>query len=147
MAMLRTLWVLHTTSTKDDAGTDEGFELVIHSQINPNAIVGTLRFPDLPPDERERGRTDEYRFDASDLGVEMFGLDEDNFCIQILGEDAWLPGSIWVIGQDVEGRRELLASVPSWPEDLWFSEDESEGEATRCLDAPRSLFGSGAASS
>jgi hypothetical protein len=140
MATLRYVWVIHTTSTAANAGTDEGFELIIRSQVNPQAIVGTRRYPDLPHDERERGRTDQYRFDVRDLGVDMFGLNEDNFCIRILGDDAWLPASIWIIGQDVQGARRLLAGVPTWPDDLWFSTDASEGEATRCLDDPLRLI-------
>ena len=136
MAKLRTLWVLHTTSTKADADTENGFRLVIYSTINPNAILAVLPFPDLPHDERERGRTDEYRFDVRKLDVDMFGFNEDNFCIQILGNDMWLPRTVWVIGQDATGVRQLLASVPKWPDDLWFSTDPSEGEGMRCLDVP-----------
>jgi hypothetical protein len=46
---------------------------------------------------------------------------------------------VWVIGQDVEGRRELLASVPRWPSKRWFSRDSSEGRAEYALDIPASL--------
>lgn len=140
MTALRYLWVIHTTSADENAGTDEGFQLRILSQINPNAVVAEFEFPDLQHDERERGRTDEYRFDVSELEIDMVGLDEDNFCVEILGDDAWLPHSIWIIGQDVEGTRQLLASVPEWPKDLLFSTDEAEGEASHCLDEPRRAF-------
>jgi hypothetical protein len=140
MATLQTLWVIHTTSNVADSDTDEGFELVIRGTINPGAIAARIRFPNLPHDERERGRTDEYRFQLLKFDINMFGLSESEFCIRILGDDAWLPASIWIIGQDIVGRRELLASIPNWPADLKFSTDESEGKAMRCLDEPWRLL-------
>lgn len=138
MALLRFLWVLHTTSTKSNSDTEDGFELVIYSPINPSAEVGRIRFPDLPHDEREQGRTDEYRFDmrAHGIEVDMFGLADGTLALRTLGEDAWLPATLWIIGQDVRGVRELLVSHPSWPEDLWFSRDRSEGAGLRRLDEP-----------
>jgi hypothetical protein len=139
MATLKYLWVIHTTSTSTDAGTDDGFELQVRSPINPQALIAQLRFPDLPHDERERGRTDEYRFDMREFNVNMSGFREANFSIVTLGTNAWLPASIWVIGQDVEGTRRLLASVPRWPSNLWFSRDSSEGQTAHALDVPAPL--------
>jgi hypothetical protein len=42
--------------------------------------------------------------------------------------DAWLPSSVWVIGQAEDGELRLLAGVPHWPSNLWFSADASEGK-------------------
>lgn len=67
------------------------------------------------------------------LSVDMFGLNDRHFCLEILGDDAWLPDSIWVIGEDVQTNRELLVAVPRWPESPWFSTDASEGRRSRCL--------------
>ena len=139
MARLDFLWVIHTTSTAANAGTDDGFDLQILSVLQ-GTLVAQLPFPDLPHDERERDRTDEYKFDVRDLDLDMFGLNEDNFCIRIRGDDMWLPHTIWIMGQDAEGRRELLAGWPDWPDDLWFSSDATEGAGRRCLDEPRRLM-------
>jgi len=124
---------VHTTSRKEDAGTDEGFNLIIRSVLHPEIVVGTKRFPDLPHDERESGRTDEYEFDVEGLGIDMSGVNHGNICIEILGDDAWLPRSIWVMGEDVEGTRQLLVGLPRWPDDLWFSTDRDEGERSRVM--------------
>jgi PLAT/LH2 domain len=139
MAKLRYLWVIHTTSTAADANTDDRFELQVRGTVNPQAIIAQLRFPDLPHNERERGRTDQYRFSMDTYDVDMFGFDESSFSIITFGHNAWLPSSIWVIGQDVEGTRRLLASVPKWPKNLWFSTDSKEGEQSRALDVPAPL--------
>jgi hypothetical protein len=136
MATLRNLWVIHTTSTEAGADTDDGFQLVIRASNVPYPERARLTFPDLPHDERERGRTDQYRFDVLNLNIDMFGLGGNNFCIQTLGSDAWLPASIWVIGRDVTGLQRLLVSLPFWPDNLWFSKDTSEGREIRCLDDP-----------
>ena len=134
MAKLRFLYVIHTTANVEDAGTDAGFDLVVFSQVNPEAELGEFRFPDLPADERERGRTDEYRFDVSSLDVNMFGQGPDTLAIRMRSDDAnWLPSTIWVIGEDVEGTRELLVGLPNWPSSLWWSTDASEGERFRRL--------------
>lgn len=142
MAQLRYLWVVHTTSTAENADTEDAFTLVIYSPINPQAEVGSLSFPDLPHDERERGRTDQYRFDMrrEDVEVNMFGLSEGEFALQTNGRDAWLPASIWIIGQDIRGVRSLLVDLPNWPNDLWFSRDSSEGAGLRRLDEPFRLI-------
>ena len=139
MARLDYLWVIHMTSKAANAGTDDAFELQILSVLQ-GTVVAQLPFPELPHDERERDRTDEYRFDVRDLDIDMFGLNEDNFCIRILGSDMWLPHTIWIIGQDTEGRRQLLAGWPEWPDDLWFSRDATEGAGRRCLDEPTRLM-------
>lgn len=141
MATLKFLTVIHTTSRTADADTEDGFKLRILGAINPDATVAVLTFPDLPHDERERGRTDEYKFDVEDLDLDMFGLNERNFELIALGDDAWLPATMWVIGQDIRGTRELLASVPIWPTNAWLSTDDSEGEAVRRLDLPAPPFG------
>jgi hypothetical protein len=139
MARLKYLWVILTTSTVDNADTEDGSELRVRSPINPNATLARMRFPDLPHDERERGQSDQYRFDMRPFDVDMFGFRERHFSIITLGSDAWLPASVWIIGQDVEGTRELLASVPQWPNNRWFSRDSSEGQAEYAMDIPAPL--------
>jgi hypothetical protein len=141
MATLRFLWVIHTTSTQANADTENKFRLNLLASPFPFPQGTTVRlpFPDLPsPDERERGVTEEYRFDLSGVEprINMTFLDAEEISITILGDDAWLPASIWVIGEDVNSTRRLLAGVPNWPTSVsrgWFSTDTSEGRATRSL--------------
>ena len=130
MAVLERIWVIHTTPTADDAGTDEGVTLEIQS--------GTQRMsrplPDLPHDERELGRTNEYEFDVRDFQLDTDELEPGDIRFTKRGDDAWLPGSIWVIGRTVGGNFKLLVTRPDWPSNVWFSTDTSEGPASRPSD-------------
>jgi hypothetical protein len=134
MAKARRLWVILTTANVTDADTDDKFDLVIDGvSPNPN-FAWRFHFPDLPnPDERERARTDEYRFTVESINTQLEFIQGRDIVIQTLGRDAWLPSSIWVIGEDVQGARRLIAGFPSWPSNRWWSNDSSEGEASRRL--------------
>jgi hypothetical protein len=136
MARLDHFWVIHTTSTQDDADTEDGFRLGLRfTQPNPEFVIW-LDFPDLSHDEREKGRTDQYRFNIveSETPIAMELLQARNFIIATKGSDAWLPDSIWIIGQDVNRARRLLVGIPRWPTDLRFSKDASEGRELHSLD-------------
>lgn len=141
MATLRFLWVIHTTSTRENADTEDRFSLNLRVSDFPipQGTTVTLPFPDLPsPDEKERGVTEQYLFDLrnQEPRINMAFLDAEDISITIQGRDAWLPASIWVIGEDVNSTRRLLAGVPNWPTSVsrgWFSADTSEGRPTRSL--------------
>jgi hypothetical protein len=136
MARLRFLYVIHTTADVTDADTDGNFELVVFSPVNPQAEIGEFGFPDRPHDERERGRTDRYRLNVSSLNMDMFHVRPEILAIRTGSDDAWLPSSIWVIAEDVQGNRQLEVALPNWPSSLWWSTQESEGEPIRRLVVP-----------
>jgi hypothetical protein len=124
-------------------GTDV-FELRIADPLNPNRVV-VRPFLDLPavPDEKERGRTEQHRFDFQGTNLDMSLVEGRNIFISILGDDAWLPSSIWAIGEDVNGTIRLLAARPRWPTSElrgWFSREPGEGRATRSLDEQGGFF-------
>jgi hypothetical protein len=107
MADITTVFIFHTTASSEDAESDAGFELILERQ------GGDLRlaFPDLPHDDRERGRTDEHTFDVSGEGITT----ETKLSIRMTSStDGWLPKSIWAIGQTTEGTFEVLAANPEW---------------------------------
>ena len=57
----------------------------------------------------------------------------DGITLSILGDDAWLPGAVFVFGLDTEAGRPnevvTLSSVPAW--DLgWLSTDPQEGQSS-----------------
>jgi len=133
MARLRRLWVIHTTADVANADTEDLFDLVIDHFPNPE-FVRLRHFPDLPnPDERERARTDEYSFDIESLDIDSSELHANNLSIEILGNDAWLPSTLWVIGEDVHGTNHLIAGFPSWPSNRWWSKDPSVRQESRRL--------------
>ena len=139
MARVRFLWVIHTTADVDNADADVAFDLVYYTgtKFPPEIERGRFRFPDLPnPDEKERARTDEYKFDVSSLNVDMSRVTGRHLAIVILADDSWLPSSIWVIGEDVEGHRALLVDLPNWLKSLWWSTDDSVGDVKRRLVVP-----------
>ena len=133
------IWIIHTTSQIQNADTEDKFRLDIAHPTIPQELLLSLPFPDLPsPDERERGVTEQYKFDLTVAeGSINTDLAASDIRITILGNDAWLPDSVWAIGEDVHGIRGLLAGVPNWPTGVhtgWFSTDLSEGAPTRSLD-------------
>ncbi len=132
MAILERIWVIKTTSTKNNAETDEEFSLEIQSQ----GQIQTLKFPDLSHNEREKGRTDEYEFDLRNYEFDDEQLMPGEIRLLIHGNNAWLPQSIWIIGKNVEGNFKLIVARPDWPENAWFSTDSSEGQTSRPLDQP-----------
>jgi PLAT/LH2 domain len=130
---LNTVIVIHTTSKASNAQTDASFTLNLR---HPAGNVISLDFPDLPHNERERGRTDEYRFDVSGLGFNdmEFLKGSKTISMTIKSGDAWLPSSIYVIGVPNSGAPELLKTHVSWQhlENVnaagWFSTEKSDGD-------------------
>ena len=137
MPQLSHLTVIHTTSPQSNAQTNALFKLVLVDAMGKKV---TLDFPKLPHNERERGRTDEYRFDLTGLETPFHSetLGPEQIGMRILSGDAWLPGSLWVIGLPFSGSPLLLVGRPGWPSDQWFSTEASDGggkaETTRFLD-------------
>ena len=139
MAILERVWVTHTTSTDAEANTGAAFSL----EISGNNQVANLDFPDLPHDERERGRTDQYEFDLRNWEIDHEDVLPGNVRLTIRGGEggnAWLPQSIWVMGRTVDGQYHLLVARPDWPATAWFSTDHSDvggtARTTRPLDQP-----------
>ena len=138
---LRTVIVIHTTSPASNAQTDALFSLNIRNPAQPGKFI-SLKFPTLSHNERERGRTDEYRFDVIEMGLGVADIDafkaKNSFSMTIHSGDAWLPSAFWVIGLPNSGGAELLVGHPFWPGDQWFSTNTSDaaGQAkpTRFLD-------------
>ena len=114
MAQINGLTIIQTTADESDAGTDGSFQLQVGK---PGADV-VRSFPDLPYDERERGRTDRYFFDLSGEDVDSDAPDFE-IGIRTLSNDGWLPSSIFVIGHTSDSRSVVLGSHPTWT-DGWF---------------------------
>jgi hypothetical protein len=121
MAIIDTLFVVHTTRNVANAGTDAAFELAITGvQMHPVKRP----FPDLPHNERERGRTDSYHFDLTGENVDTArGL---RFYMRMLGNsgDGWLPRSIFVIGAGPRIAPMVIGWHPDWPRNGWFDTNE-----------------------
>jgi hypothetical protein len=131
---LNEIIVIHTTSKRSGAQTDARFRLNLRKPTGAGFL--SLDFPTHPHNERERGRTDEYRFDVRALGFnDMDFLKKDKrISMTTLGGDAWLPSSLYVIGVPNSGAPELLKTHHFWQHledpdaDGWFSTQESDGD-------------------
>ena len=103
--------IIHTTSKRNNANTDAGFTLI----ASTSGADFVQSFENLPHNERERGRTDEYVFDVSGRGIPT----DTELTIRMTStSDGWLPQTIWAIGETNTGEHVLLAANPSWTE--WF---------------------------
>jgi len=127
MAMLNTIFVVHTTKNVPNAGTNADFALEIERVTGVDGrgrpVVNRipLPFPDLPHDERERGRTDSYRFPVSRHRI---GSDRsfEIYMHMLNTEDGWLPESIFVIGIGPGFGHVVLGSHQSWSG--WFDRND-----------------------
>jgi len=131
MALLDRIWVIHTTSRADKSDTNDNFSLHLPATGKAADSLGfLLRFPNLPHNERERGRTDQYEFD-----VRRFGIDHQEargkISMSTDGGNAWLPQSIWVIGRTIDGEDHVLVARSSWPTNRKFSTNSSEGRRSQ----------------
>jgi hypothetical protein len=123
MPKVNTIFVIHTTRNQNNANTDASFELEITDRPFGSQIhVKKFRdlFPSLPHNERERGRTDSYRFDVSDDDIDSNANEFKITMRMVSTQDGWLPESIFVIGITPAGAAVLLGSHPNWPTGKWF---------------------------
>ena len=123
MAHIKGLTVIHTTADAANAGSDSGFQLEV---VTSHELV-VLPFLDLEHDERERGRTDQYDFSLE----QSVDVDDDEFEVKmkILGDDGWLPSSIFVIGCRPNAKTRLLGSHPTWTSGFFDSGADPAGPA------------------
>lgn len=132
MATLDMFWLIHTTSVLSQADTeDKAFTLIVREAFPNPEFQLFLQFPKPSYDDRERGRTDQFRFniDQSQFKINMGSLSPRNFVIATAGSDMWLPESIWIVGRDVNRDHRLLVAIPFWPSHLRFSQQESDDGA------------------
>lgn len=115
---IKELTVIHTTSNKRHADTDGDFCLIIKDEYS-NA---SFEFPELPYDEREKGKEDRYTFNTEAC---KFSTDNIKVAIQTKSKDGWLPASIKVIAKTFDGNVVNIVDIPNWPEDKWFDRDDT----------------------
>ena len=127
MAHIDGLTIVHTTAVAANADSDSGFQLEV---VTSHALV-VLPFPELDHDERERKRTDQYDFSLE----QSVDVDDDEFEVKmkILGDDGWLPSSVFVIGHRTNGKTRLLGSHPTWDKGFFDSGNDPAGSATHVI--------------
>jgi hypothetical protein len=129
MPVITGLTVVVTTSTRDNADCDGSFQLqVVKTGGDELFDFGAAIQAQHAHDQLERGRTDQYFFDLTNLPMGPVDTDDANFqvILRALGTDFWLPSSIFVLGHGAGGGV-LVGFHPAWLEDGgWFSTAASE---------------------
>ncbi|MBX3085414.1 MAG: hypothetical protein KF716_27515 [Anaerolineae bacterium] len=132
------IWVVLQTDSAPNAGTNSDIQILFkqtHGPSGPRIII--RNFVNRPWDENEAGRTETYTPRLEELqtnGAYMTVADFQNksdICFQILGSDAWLLNSVWIIGRS--GDNFMLLNSAIWPQNAWLSTKSSEGLNARNL--------------
>ena len=128
--LIHRLLLLVRTADRDDAETDSPvrLEVTINGQLHVSELITTT---DTPQDDLERGVSNWYYLPVQTpfMEQELFGA-IGRIELEILGDDAWLPDSIYVFGLDtLVGRPTKL--VPLVSKRIWgglvLSRDPNEG--------------------
>jgi hypothetical protein len=128
MARIKRLWLVTVTATESFAGTRAQLQLEIASHTGEKVWddLGNPR-----QNDRERGQTGCFELVLS----EADNLDDTQIKGIWLrlhdGHDAWMPKSIWVMSENVDGGIKLLSAHPDWKS--WFDPESRPGYALRLL--------------
>jgi hypothetical protein len=130
--MIRRVLLLVSTYSGADDGTDNDIELQIAAAGN-TVVSGNV--PDSPNDDREEYTANWYYLPVLTPFTRNDVLSNGGINLRIHGNDAWLPGMVFVYGLDTEQGRPTeivhLSSVPDWrdrSEFGWLSNAPNEGK-------------------
>ena len=128
MARIKRLWLLTVTATESYAGTNARLRLEIASHNGQKVWNG---LGDLGQNDRERGQTGCQELVLSEAdNLDDTQIEEIRLRIHD-ANDAWMPKSIWVVSENVDGGIKLLSANPDWHR--WFDSESRPGYALRLL--------------
>ena len=128
MARIRRLWLLTVTATESYAGTHAQLRLKITSH-NGEKVWDDLGDP--RQNDRERGQTGCQELVLSEAdNLDDTQIKEIRLRIHD-AHDAWMPKSIWVLSENVDGEIKLLSANPDW--NSWFDPESRPGYALHLL--------------
>ena len=117
--------VIQRTADVGYAATNDDFRFAISTP----AATCNGSFPNLPSDERERGKTDTYSLNVSSCNLDKSLVTAQSFSIVTLGHNAWLPSNFCV--QVTAGGTQSTIADGSWPTLDWFSTDPNDWPAPK----------------
>lgn len=124
---IRRLLLLMTTADRTDAETDSPIQLQIAAG---GSILVTQQIPDTPQDEQERGQANLYFINAPVPFTRDSVASNGSITLSILGDDAWVPASIFLFGLDTATGRPAhmvpLVAISNWQLGT-LSSDSDEG--------------------
>ncbi len=128
MAQIRRLWLLTETSSESFSGTNSKLRLDIHVQGDRTFSVDV---GDPKRDDFGCGKTGCQQIDVPTSDA----IDDTQIreiCLRILeNHDAWLPKSIWIVSEDIDGECSPLTADPRWHR--WFDWDSRPGYSLSLL--------------
>lgn len=131
--LIRRLLLLVETADRGDAGTDDLVQLQIKS--GPNLLFSQV-ITDTPQDDMEQGKSNWYEFNVPAPFTRADLTGGGSITLEILGDDAWLPASLFLFGLDTASGRPAqlvpLASKPVWGL-RWLSTKADEGDKVAVL--------------
>jgi len=128
MAKIKRLWLLTVTSTESFAGTRAQVRLEI---VSRNGYRMWADIGDPNQNDRAGGQTGCHELVLSETEyLDDTHIQEIRLRIHD-GPDAWLPKSIWVVSENVDGGITLLSADPDW--NRWFDPESRPGYALRLL--------------
>ncbi|HEX3047249.1 MAG TPA: carbohydrate binding domain-containing protein [Bacillota bacterium] len=107
--ILKKTYLIHQTAISyyGPANTDSYFRFILKGY---SADLNNV----YPYFERDFGITDNYSFTVQSYNLDSATLNFGDIRFQTKGNNAWLPESIWVIGETTSGQYALLAGTPNW---------------------------------
>ncbi len=128
MARIKRLWVFTVTSTESFAGTNATLRLEIVSE-GGDEVRSDLGDP--RENDRKRGQAGCHELLLSEADhLDDTRIQEIRLRIHAM-HNAWLPKSIWVISENVDGDIKLLSANPDW--NRWFDPESRPGYALRLM--------------
>jgi hypothetical protein len=139
---MRSCLMLLSTSTEQDAGTDNGLHLDTTVFSEPG-IQGQF-FGDTPQEDLVTGQAILYQFtilddDEEPIEISFDMLLPDSFRLSIGGDDQWTPGSFFLFGIDqlLEDGSNVTSVIPLVHLPVWnlgqMSRDPNEGRSSVVL--------------
>lgn len=135
--VVTSIQVVQKTADVGYAATDDSFRLVIKA-----SSLCTVNFPNLPSDERERGRTDTYNLNIASCNLDRSVVTPSNVFIRTLGHNAWLPASFKMVGTLAGGGTYTIVDR-TWPNLNWFSTDLNDWPAPKVVRSEWSMAAGG----
>jgi hypothetical protein len=127
---IQRLLLLVSTADEGDAGTEDLVQLEIRGPNGP--LFFSKVITDTPQKDLDRGLANWYEFTVSPpFTMHDFNVAQGAITLTMLGEDAWLPSSLFLFGLDTATGRPTklvpMAAHPVWDKG-WLSSDEGEGK-------------------
>jgi hypothetical protein len=125
MATINNVWLLVQNTTGQDHGSNNQLELTFVT-AGKDVELDTSRATAVSPSPSAAGGAYQFAWNSGQWSGVIDRGDISEITLEIEGNDAWLPASIWVLVETENGYSVMVAQ-PEWPDEGWFSTDPNDG--------------------